>query len=942
MFGIFKKGDNNLNWSIEKVYNDPEKWFKDISKEQRLKTFAMKYVELDHIDKDQGLTKDNIVIMPTKEFEDFKLFENFVSAQISLRNKRLGLNKNFWILKPGESIESNKPDFYPKNIVQKIPKHEDDNSSIDKNPYGLKEGMIREYILQKQTMSIHPFNEETQQYKEAISYNILFSDYLNQEDYENREPIIDQTLGERQNIGINEIDQKVKYDIVLFEGKIIDYDQILDDHNDSDFEELDLFESLENAINFRDELISEHLNEKPLNENESHNNEEKEDNILIYDTEDVRKLLVQLSGSDPEIKLSVSDTYFGAFQLEKDLSEQEFNFVDAQEYQDFDPKKPAYTGTTIYREYECYVSKSVLIDYLKEYIESSEFNEDEMDLDSFLRWGDFEHGHSFEHELDGGEIEEVIDVQGKEVYLVSIWEMDEHRDRHMIIEFNDNSGSQSPEVEEKLVDNPIQSIHKEIKTHNFCSECGNKLLPEMKFCTQCGKKIDDISSSKVENPEHNKNHDPTTERFQIESLKGSFNKSIDNVYNKFLKHSRDLHIHFDQIEYDKIKPILANLYYMGIKLATISDKDKKDQYQSEIDEVYMGNICHERLLAHFLEENRSWNSKIKLIKIILMDKPDFLELVFNEIFTENNNEILELIKSKKFGIPFDDGEKWDVRFKVFSQKAEYEYSKEGEENIIVDNIDSIMYRGQAYDGDGTEWVDFDGGLSEVEFYIKNGEKYNPSEFLSGNSDEWTQENYTWMIGEDQKTYSYHKTEEEAKKALNELFEVLVINKEKFSFPDETILENSTAIYVFQEKRQRIELKKFRFNGLILSEIEEVEYRVWQMQESFNISEMGFPHMKEDFSNMMITAKHPGIVDLKFYFTMETLFGSKAELISNLNRNDFEDYIDREEFISRETSSFQDKWYGSCKNCGQDRLFCNFYECPNCGKSNPQWLNFNYA
>ena len=133
MFGIFKKGDNNLNWSIEKVYNDPEKWFKDISKEQRLKTFAMKYVELDHIDKDQGLTKDNIVIMPTKEFEDFKLFENFVSAQISLRNKRLGLNKNFWILKPGESIESYKPDFYPKNIAQKIPKHEDDNSSIDKN-----------------------------------------------------------------------------------------------------------------------------------------------------------------------------------------------------------------------------------------------------------------------------------------------------------------------------------------------------------------------------------------------------------------------------------------------------------------------------------------------------------------------------------------------------------------------------------------------------------------------------------------------------------------------------------------------------------------------------------------------------------------------------------------------------------------------------------------
>ena len=86
-------------------------------------------------------------------------------------------------------------------------------------------------------MSILPFNEETQQYKEAISYNILFTDYLNQEDYENREPIIDETLGERQNIGINEIDKKVKYDIVLFEGKIIDYDEILDDLNDSDLED---------------------------------------------------------------------------------------------------------------------------------------------------------------------------------------------------------------------------------------------------------------------------------------------------------------------------------------------------------------------------------------------------------------------------------------------------------------------------------------------------------------------------------------------------------------------------------------------------------------------------------------------------------------------------------------------------------------------------------
>ena len=640
----------------------------------------------------------------------------------------------------------------------------EDKISIDKNedPYSLKEGMIREFILQKQTMSILPFNEETQQYKEAISYNILFTDYLNQEDYDNREPITDQTLGERQNIGINEIDQKVKYDIVLFEGKIIDYDQILDDLNDSEFEEYALFESLEETINFRDDLISNHLNEKTSNENELQNN--KENKVLIYNTEDVRKLLVQLSGSDPEIKLSISDRYFGAFQLEKDLTEQEFKIVNAQEYQDFDSKKPAYTGTTIYREYECYVSKSILMNYLNEYIESAEFNEDEMDLDSFISWGEFEHGHSFEHELDCGEIKEVIDVQGKEVYLVEVWEMDEHRDRHMIIEFNDKLSSQPPEVEEKLVNNDIQSFDNDIKTHNFCSECGNKLLPEMKFCTQCGKKIDVISSSKLKNTENKKNEVPITERFQIESLKESFNKSIDNIYNKFLKHSRDLHIHFDETEYDKIKPILANLYYVGIKLATINDKIKKDQYQVEVNDLFLGNKCHERLFGHFLEENRSWNSKIKLIKIILMDKPDFLELVFDEIFTENNNEILELIRSKKFGVPFDDGDKWDVRFKVFSQKVQFEYSKQGEENIIIDNIDLIMYREQGYSKLNQVWDDIDGGLSDIEFYIKNGEKYNPSNFLLGNHNEWTQENYEWMFDEDQKTFSYHKTEEEAKKA----------------------------------------------------------------------------------------------------------------------------------------------------------------------------------
>ena len=37
MFGLFKKKNNNDNWSIEKVYNDPDSWFKDLSKEERLK-----------------------------------------------------------------------------------------------------------------------------------------------------------------------------------------------------------------------------------------------------------------------------------------------------------------------------------------------------------------------------------------------------------------------------------------------------------------------------------------------------------------------------------------------------------------------------------------------------------------------------------------------------------------------------------------------------------------------------------------------------------------------------------------------------------------------------------------------------------------------------------------------------------------------------------------
>lgn len=504
------------------------------------------------------------------------------------------------------------------------------------DPYELKKGMIRVFILQKQTMSILPFNEETQRYKKAISYNILFTDYLNQEDYENREPMIDETLGERQNIGINEIDEKIKYDIVLFEGKIIDYDEILDDHNDSDFEDVDLFESLEETIIFRDELISKHLNEKKVNENESINNEEKEVNKIIYDTDDVRKLLVQLSESDTEIKLSVSDRYFGRFQLENNLTEDEFDFVDSKEYQDFDPKKPIYTGTTIYREYECEVSNDVLIDYLKKYIESSEFNEDEMDLDSFLRWGDHEYGHSFEEELDCGKIKEVIDVQGKEIYLVSMWEMEEHRNRHMVIEFNSNSNSPSPEIkeEEKTVENrsSIESIERLYVTHSFMTQ--------------------DI-------------------------IKYILN-SIENINKKFITNYGHLISHLEKDDLVKIKSMLYLLYLWVFW--SLNPKYKEKERRSYIEDKmkkFVGkdtlNVIQNRLFLIFGEECKKQDYKkirttfLALNKSILDNQQVTSSSTPEEIFTNLINvifskidesisydeQVVELIKNGSYGVPKD-------------------------------------------------------------------------------------------------------------------------------------------------------------------------------------------------------------------------------------------------------------------------------------------------
>ena len=58
-----------------------------------------------------------------------------------------------------------------------------------------------------------------------------------------------------------------------------------------------------------------------------------------------------------------------------------------------------------------------------------------MDLGSFLDWGHFTHGHGFEQELDSGEIKEIVEVQGKDVYQVNNWEVEEQRSCDLSIKF---------------------------------------------------------------------------------------------------------------------------------------------------------------------------------------------------------------------------------------------------------------------------------------------------------------------------------------------------------------------------------------------------------------------------------------------------------------------------------------------------------------------------
>ena len=96
---------------------------------------------------------------------------------------------------------------------------------------------------------------------------------------------------------------------------------------------------------------------------------------------------------------------------------------------------------------------------------------------------------------------------------------------------------------------------------------------------------------------------------------------------------------------------------------------------------------------------------------------------------------------------------------------------------------------------------------------------------------------------------------------------------------------------------------------------------------------------------MINYKDIGEFPLCFprdFTTKDILNEDEVRLISNLNRESFKDFVEREEFVSRKPFSFQDKYKKSCENCGQERLFFNYYKCPNCGKSNPHYINFNYG
>ena len=149
----------------------------------------------------------------------------------------------------------------------------------------------------------------------------------------------------------------------------------------------------------------------------------------MFETDDVRKLVVQLSENDYEISLSVDERIFAEFQLENNIGQENFDKGDDSELKNidgYDPNKDTYTGKTLSREDESKVDKENLLKYLNEYIESEEFEEGS-DLDSFCSWAVFEYGMSFEQDLILSYQEEVFYVEGENTMRASCYFMEEQR-----------------------------------------------------------------------------------------------------------------------------------------------------------------------------------------------------------------------------------------------------------------------------------------------------------------------------------------------------------------------------------------------------------------------------------------------------------------------------------------------------------------------------------
>jgi len=149
----------------------------------------------------------------------------------------------------------------------------------------------------------------------------------------------------------------------------------------------------------------------------------------MFETDDLRKLVVQLSKNDYEILLSVEERIFAEFQLENNTGQEKFDKGDDSELKNidgFDPNKFTYTGKTLSREDESKVDKENLLKYLNEYIKSEDFEEGS-DLDSFCSWAVFEYGMSFEQDLILSNQEEIFYVEGENTMRVSCYFMEEQR-----------------------------------------------------------------------------------------------------------------------------------------------------------------------------------------------------------------------------------------------------------------------------------------------------------------------------------------------------------------------------------------------------------------------------------------------------------------------------------------------------------------------------------